>query len=171
MPLMHNNSFQVSTMTMHLRPVQLRLSPAELHHPESQLNVLWLGQIFHLGLIQACVDYHRGVVHGLLIVSAKQLPVWIRSGWQNYQYRICMWFWSQTKRWGWDFGTQNLQEKVWEAYHPNVIFAQLVTNSQVTKKLDATAKSWATENRSKIRKNIQHSFSSMVYCFYVPLDC
>lgn len=60
---------------MHLRPVQLRLSPAELHHPESQLNVLWLGQIFHLGLIQACVDYHRGVVHGLLIVSAKQLPV------------------------------------------------------------------------------------------------
>lgn len=35
----------------------------------------------------------------------------------------------------------NLQEKVWEAYHPNVIFAQLVTNSQVTKKLDATAKS------------------------------
>lgn len=72
---MHNNSFQVSTIMMHLRPVQLRLSPAELHHPESQLNVLWLGQIFHLGLIQACVDYHRGVVHGLLIVSAKQLPV------------------------------------------------------------------------------------------------
>lgn len=84
MPLMHNNSFQVSTIMMHLRPVQLRLSPAELHHPESQLNVLWLGQIFHLGLIQACVDYHRGVVHGLLIVSAKQLPVCIRSGGQIY---------------------------------------------------------------------------------------
>lgn len=46
-----------------LRPVQVRLGPTELHHPECQWNVLLLGQFFHLGFVHTCVEHHGGVVH------------------------------------------------------------------------------------------------------------
>lgn len=59
----------------HLRPVQVRLGPAQLHHFESQLDILRLWQILHFGLIQTRVENHRGVVHHLLIINTEQLPV------------------------------------------------------------------------------------------------
>lgn len=42
--------------------------------------------------------------------------------------------------------TQNLQEDIWETLLPNVIFTHLVSNGQVTEKLDPTTKSWAMED-------------------------
>lgn len=60
---------------IHLRPVQIRSGPTEVHHPESHLHVLRLGQLFNLGFIQTRVEYHRGIAHCLLIFSAEKLPV------------------------------------------------------------------------------------------------
>lgn len=62
------------SLIAHLRPIQVRLGPTELHHPECYLDVLWLRQFFNLGFIQTCVEDHRGVVHCLLIINTEELP-------------------------------------------------------------------------------------------------
>lgn len=57
--------------------------------------------------------------------------------------------------------TQNLQEDIWETLLPNVIFTHLVSNGQVTEKLDPTTKSWAMEddwkkNKDQNQENLQN---------------